>query len=151
MIAREVYEERKGELRIRDVVTALRNKMGICTYNSKVSVLLKNDLKLSYRRARPVNILVNKDKNLILRQLSVLKLIDCIKRKYRIVNMDETLWNGLNFKSRQWKGKNEPSTSSIQTTFTPTCLVAAIDTDGLAYGLLHQGSTNSNTTIYFIK
>ena len=74
-IAQEIHETRKSEMRVRDVTEAIKTKLGICAYHSKVSKLLKNELGLSYRRTRLVNIHANAEKNLLLRQWSCMKII----------------------------------------------------------------------------
>ena len=48
-VAKSVLAERKFEMRVKDVVNAFENQIGICANYRKVVPILKNDLKLSYR------------------------------------------------------------------------------------------------------
>ena len=80
-----------------------------------------------------------------------MRVLHYLDKGYNLVNIDESLVSGLYYKPKAWYYKKSPNTAAVKTPFTPTAIVATITSEGDSYAMLHQGSTNSNTTIYFFK
>ena len=64
---------------------------------------------MSYRRLRPQSLHANSEKNMVLRQQFAITLLETIKRKKYIINVDET-WIGMSdFRRMRWCAKGQPN------------------------------------------
>ena len=66
-----------------------------------------------------------------------MKVLKYLEDGYVFVNADESLVSGLYYKTKAWHKKGTPNTAAVKKPFTPTCIVAAITSEGDSYAMLH--------------
>ena len=107
----------------------------------EVRRVLKNDLGFSYRRAKLVSIQSNSVRCRVMRQQYALKMLELLRDKKNILNVDESWLNEVSFQRKVWCPKDRPPTVTRQGVSPRISLIAALDTEGRVwFSLLHANT-----------
>ena len=117
----------------------------------KVRKILKKDMGLSYRRAKPIAIQCNSERCLVLRQQFARNLIDLLHDKWNIINVDESWLNETNFTRMIWSSPTGPATYTSKSVAPRLSLIAALDTEGNVHYSLTQANTDSDIMMLFLR
>ena len=90
-----------------DSVESLRKQMAerhqIIVGDYIVRQVLRQDLKMSFRKVKPVSWTENSPKSKIIRQQFALRFMDIDFEKKTIINVDETWLSMSDFRRRKWR------------------------------------------------
>ena len=87
---------------VKAVKSSLMDGMGTDAKLGEIRKIMREDLKMRYRKVVPVSVHGNSEKNLVLRQQFALKLIELLHQGKRLLNIDET-WLGMtDFRRMKW-------------------------------------------------
>ena len=105
---------------------------------------------MSYRRIKPISLHANSPKNLVLRQQFAIHLLQSIKRKKYILNIDET-WLGMSdFRRMRWQVKGRANTlKQVQVQPRITMIIAYDNTGQVYFSLLQSNSNNKTMELFF--
>ena len=104
--------------------------MAISVAPTRIKTVLKQELRLSYRRTRTTPPQANAQRCLVLRQQYALAIMPLLERRSRILNVDETWLSESTFVRKHWAPKGQPATIPNRTISPRLAIIAAIDTDG---------------------
>ena len=108
-----------------------------------VRQVMKKDLGLGYRQIKRVTHNSNSDRNLILRQQFAFKMLDLLKQKKRILNIDQTWLSDTNFSNKKWRARGSTNSLEEKIVNPRISVIAAIDTEGDMYLSLTQVNTDT--------
>ena len=113
--------------------------------------IMKEDLGMSYKRISTVALHTNSEKNRILRQQFALKLVELLRQGKRIINVDESWLNALDYRCMKWRAyKSTNSISKVQVV-PRISVIVGIETTGAVYLSLLQSNNNTQTMELFFK
>ena len=116
---------------------------------SKVSKVLRKDLKMGYRLAKTVPTQSNTERCLVLRQQYAQKILKLLESGRRVINIDESWLNQTRFLRRIWAPTKSKFTITDKQVSPRLSLIAALDTDGKMWCCLTQANTDSDVMITF--
>jgi hypothetical protein len=111
---------------------------------------LKEEVGLSYRKVKAVNLAHNKMQAKLQRQLAASYYIEYLVQGKRIINIDESVLNKTDERERGWcrPGKNNMVTTMQR--LRSLSLIAAVSSDGQLMFTVNSGKNNSITFILFL-
>ena len=122
---------------------SLSEGMNIKAKDRPIRRIMKDDLKMRYRKIVTVSLKVNVPKNLILRQQFALKLIETMNSGKKIINVDET-WLGLtDWRRMKWQAPGTTNSILRKMMLPSVTMITALDTNGEVYLSLLQSNSNS--------
>ena len=137
-----------------DSVTSVKKKIkdsyGITAGATQIHNVMRNELKMRYRKVKPLSMQANSEQNLILRQRFALEFLKLDLGKKTIINIDET-WLGMSdFRHTKWclpYSTNSFSRLQIQPRIS---MILALDSKGVVRICLVRSNTNSKVmSVYF--
>ena len=98
-----------------------------------VREVMTSDMQMSFRKVVDISPFENSVKNLVLRQLAAMKIIDFAVTKTRVINIDET-WLGMeDFRAMKWQAPRSKN-SCVRKLWSPRIsLLLAMDNFGESY------------------
>ena len=94
---------------VKSVRKVLKDGMDICAKEHQIKQVMREVLKMRYRKLIPISIHGNSQKNLVLRQQFGMKMIQLMLAGKTLLNVDES-WLGMtDFRRRKWRA---PGTSN---------------------------------------
>jgi len=88
------------------VIKLLKERVNVEAKGPLVREIMKKKLGMSYRKIKPMSLLANSQKNLVLRQRFAMEFIELMKTGKTILNVDET-WLGMtDFRRMKWREKD---------------------------------------------
>ena len=138
-----------------DSVASLKDKLevshSLVAKSSLISKVLRHDLKMSYRKVKPISWFENSAKSKILRQQFALAFLDIDLEQKVVVSIDES-WCGMSdFRRRKWR-QHRHTNSVAQLAVAPRIsMIAALDTKGEVWLSLLQANTNSDIMVLFFS
>ena len=78
-------------------------------------------------------------------------MLDLIKNKYRIINVDETWLNESNLIRKSWAPKRGPSVGNTHTIQPRLSMISALDSEGRIWFALTHATTDSDVIILFLR
>ena len=115
-----------------------------------VQRVMREDCGLSYRRTRAQTPLRNLPVNLVVRQQYAVTLLQQHSNGRRVINVDESSLNCLNYPERLWLPQGLGTQVSVPPLTPRLSLLAAIDTEGRVYAALSQATTDNDTMLLFV-
>jgi hypothetical protein len=104
--------------------------------------VLKQDLKMKYKKIKRVPFSGNSDRNLILRQQLAIKMIELFQQDIEIINIDETWISQTDFRRRKWKVSGTTNSLPNPLVNPRISLIVALSNRGDMYFTVSQGNTN---------
>jgi len=92
--------------------------------------VLKQKLKMSYRKIKRVSAHGNSERCKVLRCLWAKKFFDILKQGDRVITIDETWLADTDFRTRQWKEKGSLNTLGEKLMGYKTNLIVAVSSEG---------------------
>ena len=111
---------------------------------------MKEDFQLGWRPVKNLAQTSNTPRSLILRQKYAEMMISLYEAGHRIINVDETWVNDLNYCRRVWRLKGANQTLKKIPVYPNLSMILAIDTFGNSYFSLSHARTDSETFCEFI-
>ena len=105
---------------------------------------------MRYRKIRQITFQGNSERNLALRCLYAQRFLQVLKDGYRIINVDETWLNHLEFSRFKWCRKGEVNSLPVRGINPRISMIAGLATDGKVYCSLTQVNTDSDVTMQFL-
>ena len=93
----------------------------------------------------------NSERSLVVRQQCAKKLLELLEHGFKIVNIDESWVNEVDFQRRKWHDRTESNSLPRKTVSPRLSLLAAIDTEGSLYMALTTVNTTSEVVCLFVK
>jgi hypothetical protein len=116
-----------------------------------IARIMREDLGLRWRKVKDVSLNENSVKNLVLRQRFAMKLLEAVKTKTRIINIDES-WLGMeDFRHQKWRVPGTTNSIAKKLWAPRISLILAIDNFGETYLTVSQSNTNSGTILLFLR
>ena len=78
-------------------------------------------------------------------------MLQLLEQGFRIINVDESWINELDFARRRWHNKNESNSLPRKKVSPRLSLLAAIDTDGRVFMALTTSNTTSEVICLFVS
>ena len=72
-----------------------------------VASILRNQFGMRFNKVKRVAFKGNSERSLVVRQQCALKILELLEQGYRIINIDESWINELDFARRKWHNRNE--------------------------------------------
>ena len=113
--------------------------------------MLRHDLGARYKRLRKVPYLGNADRCLILRAHFSKFLLNHLAAGMRVINLDQTWINDMNFTRRKWRMRGQAETAPESKVTPRVSLQMAICTDGRLYSSMYQVNTDARVFCLFIS
>ena len=114
-----------------------------------VRTILKKNVGLVYRRAKPIPIQCNSERCLVLRQQFAKTFIDLLHSKWTIIDLDESWINETNYTRMIWCSPKSPGTYSSKAVNPMLKLIANSSSKENVYFSLMQKSTNCYVMMLF--
>ena len=112
---------------------------------------MHDELGLGYRLAKKVPVQANEPRCLILRQQYAMTMLDLLRNRKRILNIDETWINDTNYTRMMWCPPQTPATMTTRPISYRISMIAALDTEGCIYYSLTQANTDSDVMMIFLQ
>ena len=140
----------EGLVTVKRLNASIKRETGLILSRSALTDILKKEMGLKWKRARPQARYVNSGNNVKLRRTFALKMLEVCKQRKVIVNFDETCIRGTTGRAYTWayKGTN-PSRYHFKEV-KDLALLAAISTEGDIFFQFLTGSNNSQSVMGFI-
>ena len=117
----------------------------------EVHQFLIDNLDYRYRFLRPSSLESNSERCLVLRQQFSLRLLQWLKSKPRLINIDES-WLGMSdFRRAAWVPKDQPCTETKAPISPRVSLIVALDSHGEIYWALNQTNTDKEVMCLFLR
>lgn len=113
--------------------------------------VLKQDLNMSYKKAKKAVPQANSERCRVLRQQYALTSVEQLENNKRIINVDETWINETNFVRKIWSKKQGNTTLNASTISPRISMIAALDSDGQVWFSLTQTTTDSDVFMMFLQ
>ena len=147
----EILATRKNLWRTAQVVEHIQSKYDCQVKPHYVSFILRNCLKMRYRKVKRVPFQGNSERCMILRQQFGAFMLDVLVSGKRVINVDETWINESDFRKMKWRQRNQTNSLPIHAVSPRLSCIVAIDTDGRVYFALTQVNTDSDIFMLFMK
>ena len=108
-----------------------------------VHEVMRQDCSLTYRKVTHLAPKQNSDQNRILRQRWAMSFLEIIKKKPRIINVDESALVYLDFSRRIWATKGSSHGIKVPAVQPRLSLIMAIDNHGVIYGSMTSVNTDA--------
>ena len=115
-----------------------------------VQQVMREDCGLSYRRTVPQTPLRNLPVNLVVRQQYAVTMLGRHSDGRRVINVDESALNSLDFPNRLWVRQSAPTTVPVVPLGQRLSLLAAMDTAGRVWCALSQANTDDDQMLLFV-
>ena len=112
--------------------------------------MLKDELGLSYLKAKKLHPNANSTKVLIQRQQYALALLDLLEQGKRIINVDETWLNETSFVRRLWARRGGDGNTRLNSVSPRLSMIAALDISGKVWFSLSHSTTDSDVMAAFL-
>lgn len=112
--------------------------------------MLRHEVGARYKRVKKIPFLGNTDRCLILRQKYAMFMISQLAKGVRVLNLDQTWLNDIDFTRRKWRQMNAVNSSPIRRLSPRISVMMAVDTDGKLYSSLSQVNTDHKTFCLFV-
>ena len=116
-----------------------------------LSNVLKSHFDLRFHKVKRIPFQGNSERSLVVRQQSAKKLLELLDQGFRIVNVDESWINEVDFQRRKWHSKKETNSLPRKAVHPRLSLIAAIDNRGSLYMALTTINTTSEVVCLFVK
>ena len=80
-----------------------------------------------------------------------MKLLELLEQGFRVINIDESWLNEVDFQRRKWHDRTESNSLPKKTVFPRLSLLAAIDNRGSLYMAITTVNTTSEVVCLFVK
>ena len=77
-------------------------------------------------------------------------MLDLLVKKKRIINIDETWIGETNFMRKTWSQRDGQGNSTLNAVQPRVSMIAALDTEGMAWYTLSHANTDSNMMTLFL-
>ena len=115
-----------------------------------VRKIMREDLKLSFLKAKKLNPQANSDRALVLRQQYALEMMHLLSLEKRVINIDESWINETSFTRKTWSKRDGRGNTQLNSVSPRLSMIAAIDTDGRVWFTLSHANTDSNMMALFL-
>ena len=95
--------------------------------------VLRNDFSMRHRKVKKVPWLGNTERCLVTRQLYAKKMLSLLEEGKRIINIDESWLNYLDFRCRKWRLPGDNNSIATKDLSPKINMIAALDTEGRIY------------------
>jgi hypothetical protein len=112
---------------------------------------MREDLKLSFLKAKKLNPQANSDRALVLRQQYALEMMHLLSLEKRVINIDESWINETSFTRKTWSKRDGRGNTQLNSVSPRLSMIAAIDTDGRVWFTLSHANTDSNMMALFLQ
>ena len=116
-----------------------------------LSNVLKSHFDLRFHKVKRIPFQGNSERSLVIRQQSAKKLLELLEQGFRIVNVDESWINEVDFQRRKWHSKTETNSLPRKSVHPRLSLIAALDNRGSLYMALTTINTTSEVVCLFVK
>jgi len=99
----EQLQSERGLDKAVSIQTAVKEKHSLEVTIEYVRSVLRNDIGAKYKRVKKIPYLGNTDRCLLLRQHYAKFIIAQLANGVRVINVDQTWLNNLNFKRQKWR------------------------------------------------
>ena len=106
---------------------------------------------MRFHKVKRVAFKGNSERSLVVRQQCAKKMLELLERGTRIVNVDESWVNELDFARRKWHRRGESNSLPRGTVSPRLSVLAAIDTDGRVFMALSTSNTTSEVVCLFVS
>ena len=106
---------------------------------------------LTYKKVMFTAYLANSERSLVLRQKFAKMMLPLLASGKRIINVDESSIPFLDFRRHKWCPVGQRNTISKKDLSPKVNLIAAIDTNGMAYAALTQINTDTDVMVSFLS
>ena len=113
--------------------------------------VLRQNFDLTYRKITKLSPSQNSDRNRILRQRFAMCFLEVIKKKKRIILIDESALTYVNFQRRIWAPKHSSHGVRIRSVNPRVSLIMAIDNHGKVYSCMTSVNTDTTVMTLYIK
>ena len=124
---------------------------GVPIGNGKFKTLMAECKDYSFRRVVRVGYSPNEDAQLRLRHDFAAKYLEVLAAGKRVINLDESLVNQLNFSRKLWLKKGSRHVVLKKVVNPQVVLIAAVDSNGGVYMSFSQANTNAWTFQLFVE
>ena len=115
-----------------------------------ISKVMSCDMGLAFKRIQKVPLLGNTARCLLLRQMYAKFMLKLLAAGTRVINVDQTWLNDLNFHRRCWAHAGDRNTRNMNSVTPRLSMLMAIDTDGNLYAALTQVNTDHRVFCLFM-
>jgi hypothetical protein len=112
---------------------------------------MKQHFDMRFHKVKRVPFKGNSERSLVVRQQCAKKLLELLEHGFRIVNIDESWINEVDFQRRKWHDRTESNSLPRKTVSPRLSLLAAIDTEGSLYMAITTVNTTSEVVCLFVK
>ena len=84
----------------------IESKYSFIVSKRLVASVLRNQFDMRFHKVKRVSFKGNSERSLVVRQQCALKILELLEQGYRIVNVDESWINELDFARRKWHNRN---------------------------------------------
>ena len=112
---------------------------------------MKQHFDMRFHKVKRVPFKGNSERSLVVRQQCAKKLLELLEHGFRIVNIDESWINEVDFQRRKWHDRTESNSLPRKTVSPRLSLLAAIDTERSLYMAITTVNTTSEVVCLFVK
>ena len=106
---------------------------------------------MRFHKVKRVPFKGNAERSLVVRQQCAKKMLELLEQGFKIINVDESWINELDFQRRKWHEKVESNSLPKKAVFPRLSLLAAIDTEGRIFMALTTVNTTSEVVCLFVR
>ena len=151
-LIKDILENSKDRtsLSCRKISNILKEKYNLTICKSKVNLILKNRLKLSYRKTVIKNSKILSKNSIKMAKIFLKIIIRAIMMKYDLIYLDESKIQQVNSNLHCWRGSREHIFKDIKK-FQKRNLLLAVSPKGIIYYNVTSENTNSLTFKKFFE
>ena len=135
-------------------VAQVASKVKQLDRTDKISAPIRQALSMRfgmrYRKVKPVAFQGNRERNLALRCLYAQKFMQVLEQGKRVINVDETWLNQMEFCRFKWCRKGETGSFPTKQVQPRISMIVGLASTGEVYCALTQVNTDSNVIMQFL-
>ena len=152
LIIKEILEKTEDRISLscRKIANILKEKYNLNICKSKVNLIIKNRLKLSYRKTVIKNSKILSKNSIKMVNIFLKVIIRAIKLNYELIYLDESKIQQINSNLHCWRGKGENIFQNIKN-YQKKNLLLAVSPQGFIYYNINSENTNTENFRKFFE
>ena len=146
----EHLEAKRNIYTIAQVQKMMMDQKGVIVPRSVVASTLRSRFNMRFRKIREIAFQGNRERNLALRCMYAQRFLQVLQDGYRLINIDETWLNQLEFNRAKWCQKGETNSLPTKSMTPRISMIAAVSSNGELYCALTQVNTDSDVVMQFM-